>query len=242
MSAFLDGHPEAPTNQHRNVQAWNYAGKYLESTETEGTIISDLDGEFDAFLSTYSTDVNLQKRVPRNADIFDGTKVETAEVDRTLVVASDYDAVTEVKIVPQSVSDNLYNLFIHENSGDSHELRTGYLDTLRTGMTVVITQTGGHRWHGTIQSISKLSSTEAEILIDFSLETTGNLPPNTVTIQFGFTEDATPWRNVAYDGEATVFNTEGESKAINFTKNYDYRFETATAGSIIYIAPVYQNI
>ena len=231
-------------NLYRNLHKFRYAERYLESSETSGKIISRLDGEFDVFCSTYGTAiVNLQKRVPDRVFYYeDGDPVDKQTRDRTYVAATDYDGGADISIVQDSGS--VYDLSIDEQSADVEEIPNGYFDDIVRGVPIRLEVSTTVNWEGTILSITRDNADdEQQVVVKINFHTrTGSFTVNDiVTIKIGFTEDATEWRNMQHNGEEVTFEAAGETKVVNFSRNYEYRFNTDTAGSIIYVDPIWQN-
>lgn len=75
-------------NKYRKLHSFQKAEIFLAADQTVGTLIKGYDGEFDYFLSTYSEDVVLQKRVPAVLDA-EGTEITPATEWRSIMTITD---------------------------------------------------------------------------------------------------------------------------------------------------------
>lgn len=227
-------------NIYRNFHKFSHAKECLGSGDTNGDTLSNYDGEFNVVCDTYSSDVNFQYRIPEKLDYINNKYIEGVSVDRTIVSDEDYDVVTEAILDVHSGQN--YQLTLDEASGDTEALPNNYLEKLPVGTTFKITQSSTE-WVGNLVSINHTGDTEAEIIIHFPTNQVSGtfVPDSTITIQIGVQAAAGTWKNVVYDGEAVVFDGEGETKIFNLSAQINYRFNTSSAGSIMYISPIWQN-
>lgn len=228
-------------NIYRYFHKFPYAVKYLADDESNGPIISRLDGEFNCVCDTYSSDVTLQYRIPAKVDFIHDKFVKTATITRSLVDEGDVDTTTEVALESTGNTDE-YKLVIHEAPGETHALDDNHLEEIPIGTTISLTQST-NVWSGIVRSIEHTSDNEADIILLIpTSRRTGTLSEGSdVTIKIGIQEDTGSWKDVKYEGTVVTFDSVGETKIINLSAQFDYRFNTATAGSVMYIAPIWQN-